>query len=120
MLYGNKIYRLYLELVDKRKKSKSEFENVVFDLCDFVGGNADLSVFIESGGLHGLTENHDYLIWGVNMYQRINWNRVRIRIMDPKLLRDLIFRLDEFAKYSGYDDFEDCFYVEENGLFGEG
>lgn len=119
MLYGNKIYRLYLELVDKRKKSKNEFENVVFDLCDFVGGNAELSVFIEKGGLTGLTETWDHL-WGVNMYKRINPDRVRIRIMDPKLLRELIFKLDEWAKYDGYDDFEDCFYVEENGLFGEG
>lgn len=117
MLYKNEIYRLYLELIEKKEKTKNDkLTNVFFDICDYRGGCNELNIFIEEGGLRELEDGTDLpdWLWGINMFKTIDAHHITVRIMDPELLRKIIFRLDDWAKNEGYYEFEELFYVERH------
>lgn len=107
MLYGNDIYKLYLELSNEIEKVKA----VYFDLCDYSGGCNELSAFKRLGGFEDfkIRGQFDFPIMSTpNECLIINPNRFRIKVTDPKILRRLIFDLDEFV----YGQFETTYYIE--------
>ena len=115
MLYGNEIYRKYLELLKRKEKSKNKFDHITFMLCDFPGGYGELSAFIRDGGLYGYEDCTDDSLWYrvLDSYINLDWNRIIIRCSEVSRLRKLIFDLDDWAKKDGWDGFEDVFYIEE-------
>ena len=115
MLYGNKIYRKYLELLKRKERSKNEFEHITFMLCDFPGGNGELSTFIEKGGLYGYENCSMDVLWYrvLDSYKILGYDNIIIRCSDASRLRKLIFDLDKWAKNDGWEGFEDVFYIEE-------
>lgn len=115
MLYGNEIYRKYLELLKRKEKSKNEFDHITFMLCDWAGGNGELSTFIYRGMLHGYQDCTLERVWYrvLDSYQVLDPDRIIIRCSDVSRLRKLIFDLDDWAKKDGWDGFEDVFYIEE-------
>ena len=120
MLYKEPIYLMYLDFMDRKKKSekKSEFSNVMFTLCDYAGGDGNIDCFYRNELKKLALENESFgpkWLWGRNCYKYERNNKITFRITDEKILRDLIFTLARMVEndYNDSMDFGDIFYIED-------